>query len=74
MTMKLLLDGKPLESTETNTAENVANGVLRAAGELAALLDGRPGKLAVSGIDGYPAVKVTVEIAAGEQTQKKGKE
>ena len=72
--MKMLLNGSPLQSTSTNTAENVANGVLRAAGELAALLDGKPGKLAVSGIDGYPAVKVTVEIEAGDQAQKKGKE
>ena len=65
--MTLLLDGKPLESTETNTAENVANGVMQAAGELATLLNGKPGKLVVSGLPGYPSVKMTLDMDGGSQ-------
>lgn len=65
--MKLLLDGKPLESTETNTAENVAKGVLQAAGELATLLNGKPGKLVVSGLPGYPSVRMTLDMDGGPQ-------
>ncbi len=65
--MTLLLDGKPLQSSETNTAGNVANGVLLAAGELATLLNGKPGKLVVSGIAGYPSVKVTLDMDGGPQ-------
>lgn len=58
--MDITLNGEPFEGSKSNSVENVADGIARAAGECSSALGGRPGRIEARGIPGVPEDLVVI--------------